>query len=229
MRPVGALPAVAVGLLLLVWASASDRVAVVSPSGRTLTVDRRPVPESSSASPQPDPLEQARGRGQQSGLDLSWIGDLLAWAVVIGAVVLLFLLARRAWQHRWRRPPAPPETDADVLPEVRVSRTLSEDAQAQLAAIADGEVRNAIVACWVRLEETIGAAGLPSRPHETSGEYVVRVLHRLDLDPRAVGRLAALYREARFSEHPLGEDARRDAREALERLHEELRTAGAPR
>ncbi|QNN51765.1 DUF4129 domain-containing protein [Nocardioides mesophilus] len=230
VRPVAALvPAVAVGLLLLVWASVSDRIAVVSPSGRKLSVNRRPVPQSYLPSPQPDPLEQARRRGEQSGLDLSWIGDLLAWAVFLAMLVLLLLLARWVWQHRWRRPPTPSQTDAEVLPEARVSRALSEDAPALLAAIGDGEVRNAIVACWARLEETIAAAGLPRLRHETSAEYVVRVLHRLDLDPRTIGRLAALYREARFSEHPMGEDARAGAREALERLHDELRQSGALR
>ncbi len=60
------------------------------------------------------------------------------------------------------------------------------------------------------------------RPSETSAELTVRVLHHLDVDPRPVARLAALYREARFSEHELGEDARADARTALEQLRRDL-------
>ena len=54
----------------------------------------------------------------------------------------------------------------------------------------------------------------------------MRALHTLDLDPRAIGSLAALYREARFSEHELGEAARDDARSALQRLRDDLRSHG---
>ena len=75
----------------------------------------------------------------------------------------------------------------------------------------------------------MAAAGLPRSRHETSAEFVVRVLHRLDLDPRAIGELAALYREARFSDHQLGEEARERARAALERLHADLPAAGSVR
>jgi hypothetical protein len=48
------------------------------------------------------------------------------------------------------------------------------------------------------------------------------VLHALDLDPHAIGELARLYREARFSEHELGEDVRARAREALRLLERDL-------
>jgi hypothetical protein len=54
------------------------------------------------------------------------------------------------------------------------------------------------------------------------------VLHALDLDPRAIERLARLYREARFSRHPLGEDARAQAAAALEALHADLARVSAP-
>ena len=50
----------------------------------------------------------------------------------------------------------------------------------------------------------------------------------LDLDPAATDRLASLYREARFSTHPLGEEARAAARDALAVLHADL-AAGAGR
>ena len=92
-----------------------------------------------------------------------------------------------------------------------------------------GGPRDGIVACWVRLEEIVAAAGLAPRRSETSAELVTRLLMALDLDPRAIGRLAALYREARFSEHHLGEDRRAEARSALRALHEDLRSRGRSR
>jgi hypothetical protein len=160
-------------------------------------------------------------------MDLSWLGDLLAWAVIIAFLVGLALLARWAWQRRPRRPEAPPQVDVEVLPAAELARSLAEDHEAQLDAIVGGSPRNGIVRCWLRLEESVAAAGLPRARHETAAEFTVRVLHRLDLDPRAIGDLARLYREARFSEHELGEDARTAARSALESLHEDLRRLGA--
>ncbi|MGA9748583.1 MAG: DUF4129 domain-containing protein, partial [Nocardioides sp.] len=85
-----------------------------------------------------------------------------------------------------------------------------------------GSPRNGIVACWARLEDAVADAGVPRNRHETSAEFTVRVLHVLDLDPRAIGDLARLYREARFSEHELAESARDDARDALARLQSDL-------
>ncbi|MGH3445286.1 MAG: DUF4129 domain-containing protein, partial [Nocardioidaceae bacterium] len=53
-------------------------------------------------------------------------------------------------------------------------------------------------------------------------EFTVRVLHSLDLDPAAIGRLAGLYRAARFSEHEPTEQDRTAAREALRSIDAEL-------
>jgi hypothetical protein len=52
-------------------------------------------------------------------------------------------------------------------------------------------------------------------------------LHTLDLDPRAIGELSHLYREARFSEHELDETARTTARSALQQLHSDLQELDA--
>ena len=48
--------------------------------------------------------------------------------------------------------------------------------------------------------------GLPRHPAETSAEYTIRVLHTWDIAPAALGGLAELYREARYSRHPVTED-----------------------
>jgi hypothetical protein len=48
------------------------------------------------------------------------------------------------------------------------------------------------------------------------------VLRTLDVDPRAISTLGRLYREARFSSHELGEDARTTATAALQQLHDDL-------
>jgi hypothetical protein len=57
------------------------------------------------------------------------------------------------------------------------------------------------------------------------------VLARYTVDPEAITELAALYREARFSDHLLDESHRRTALDALDRLHHTLgdSTIGAAR
>ena len=48
------------------------------------------------------------------------------------------------------------------------------------------------------------------------------MLDQQAVDPVAIERLATLYREARFSEHPIGEGHRQAARDALRTVREDL-------
>jgi hypothetical protein len=220
--------AVVLGLVVLAWAAATGPVQLLSPSGRTRSFDPSATP---SASPTSDgsttgTLREVT-RDVQPRFDLAWLGDLFTYTLLIGLGIAAFLAARYLWRNRWRPPEKPAVVEFDVLPDVAVREALREDVDAQLAAIAEGSVRNGIVACWVRLENIVAAAGYPRSRAETSSEYVVRILRGLDLDPRAAAALAALYREARFSEHHLGEDVRTAARQALQVLHDDLRARGA--
>ena len=211
-------------LLVLVWAAVTGPVALLGSSGRRLG-PRSPGPTPSSPTAGPDGPQSAReiigNRPRQ--LDLSWVGDLIAWAIFLGVVGVVAAGTGWLWRNRWHRPERPGRVEFDVLPEIdSVADMLARDARAQLAAVAEGTPRNGIVACWLRLEQVIAEAGLPRHRSETSAEFTVRVLKVLDVDPRAISALARLYREARFSTHELGEDARTTAESALLRLHEDL-------
>ena len=89
-----------------------------------------------------------------------------------------------------------------------------------------GRARNAIVAIWLRLEDLARSAHFAFDPSDTPTEFAGRVCDALRLDEDAMRRLATLYREARFSTHPLTGEQRREARGCLERLHADL-TEGA--
>jgi Domain of unknown function (DUF4129) len=146
-----------------------------------------------------------------------WIGTV---ALVCIAVAMLVLL--------WRSRPTRGEREVDELePGMRfppdVVDVVMDDAEAQLAALREGSPRNAIVACWIRLERSIERAGLAIHPSDTSAELVVRALSQYPLDRPAIDRLAALYREARFSRHDITEPMRVAALDALTRLHQGLR------
>ncbi len=223
--PAALLPTgVVLGLLVLVWAASTGPVAMFHASGRTFTF--RTPRSTAGVDASVGPTLREVTKDVQPQFHLAWVGDLVAWALLFGVCLAAFLGLRRLWLHRWHPPEKPEPVDFEVLPDGLVE-VLGGDAAAQLAAVDRGSPRNGIVACWLRLQEVLTEAGVPPRPSETSAELVVRTLRSLDLDPRPIGSLAGLYREARFSEHELGEDARTAARSALQALHDDLRARGA--
>ncbi|MET0663622.1 MAG: DUF4129 domain-containing protein [Ilumatobacteraceae bacterium] len=140
--------------------------------------------------------------------------------------IVAWLIVRYAWRHRprlrWSRRRRPGPVDFDVLDEVAVA--ITSDADAQQAALRRGTPRNAIVECWLRLETAVVAAGVPRQPADTSTDLMLRVLATRRIEPTAIATLAALYREARFSDHPMTEESRRDAIDALDVVHQGLRS-----
>ncbi len=138
------------------------------------------------------------------------------------AGVLIWLLARlvrrtlRAWRERVRAPERREHLEFDVLEEpVPSPERVERETQAALGLLDDGEPRNAIVAAWERFEVSADELGYGRRSWETSSEFVLRMLAVVSADRGAVMRLEGLYREARYSTHPMGEQARADARTAL--------------
>lgn len=139
---------------------------------------------------------------------------VLALVVVIGWLVVDRRSGAAAERRRKKK-------DNDVLPEV--ADQMARDADAQRAALTGGTPRNAIVACWLQLEDSVSKAGLPRDPAETSAEFTERVLTSYAVDDIAITALASLYREARFSEHTMGEDSRQAAVDWLAQLHLDVR------
>jgi hypothetical protein len=156
---------------------------------------------------------------------LPQVVEVILRVVFYGCVgVVVALVVVYAWRHRprlhWRRGRRPPSVHFEVLDDVVAA--ISSDADAQRAALQHGSPRNAIVECWLRLEAAVVAAGVRRDPADTSAELTQRVLATHHVDPIAIASLAALYREARFSDHSIGEDARRAAIDALDTVHDGL-------
>ena len=224
---VAVLAAAALLLVLVTWAASIGPDRVVSgghverirsdePSFATETLD----PGDSSAD------EQHRQRGEPPGWvrTVAFVLELLTLGVVLFLVGRLLRRLRQLWQARSRRRrPQLEEVEFEVLgPAGRVSEVIEEDAGHQRALLEEGRPRNAIVACWERFEHQASRGGVVRRPWETTGEYVLGVLDLVDADRGAVSRLADLYREARFSDHPMTDDHRRAALEALDGIHRSL-------
>jgi hypothetical protein len=197
-------------------------------------IDPKVAPVSISFSPPPGaPIHPPQGAGlmHTSGLlqAIGWGIKLLLAACVLW---LLYRGARRLWQawtDRERRTARPKRVEFDVLEDPEeLAEEIRDDFDAQLALLLDGHARNAIVACWDRFEEQAERAGVAREEWETSSEFTIRILDLVSADGGAVSRLERLYREARFSEHQIGEDHRRDAVEALEAIHLSLRPKVSP-
>jgi hypothetical protein len=230
--PAAAAVVVAAFLLLVVAASAGP-VTLFHPTAPQVAQVRAPAttaPRHHVPSGSLGPTYAQLTKHQHAVVDLSWLSRLLAWTVLAGLVLALArALLRgvpRAWQRRWRAPPRPETVDFEVLPADALRDALGDDDESRREVVERGEVREAIVACWLRLEEVVARCGVARRPAETSTELVTRVLRALDVDPRAVGALSGLYHEARFSAHALTEDTRSAARAALEALQRDLPDRG---
>lgn len=155
--------------------------------------------------------------------DHSWVAPLarLVLFVVLVAVVLVVAASVRL-DFRRRRISANRRLPREVSDVEDEEPEEPEDLEAvlgeQLTNLDTGTPRNAIVATWVRLEEFAAGHGVPRNPAETPAEFVSRALEAYGGGGVALERLADLYREARFSAHPLGEDQRDEARRCLSEL-----------
>jgi hypothetical protein len=189
-----------------------------SPTGRTL---RHEAPRTADSADRVDEAPMKSDRVNDLG---EWLHELLGFTLLVLGLCLT-AAALRALALRLTRelPEKQLVLDLDPLPDVEAGReALLRDIEKYDAALADSDVRNGIVACWVLLEETASQVGVTRRPAETSTEFVVRFLHTLDVDPRPVAALSSLYQEARFSTHDLPDDARKRAEQALRGIQADL-------
>jgi hypothetical protein len=215
-------------ILLTVAASSGPYGVWVTPSSEVKTVSEG-ADQASAVEPEP-PVSSDQ-------LELpNWLGGALevlgAAVAALGLVMVVAFgvfgrLPLPRWRgSRWRQ--AANVGKLSALPAVD-ERSLAIDVASARAALSAGSPRNAIVACWMQLERDAAAAGLQRLAAETSAEYVERVVASSSVDPAPIGELAALYREARFSVHPLDDDHRDRAASALDRVADELgRAAGVP-
>jgi hypothetical protein len=173
------------------------------------------------------PVPSARGDYHSSPF-LETVAWVIRIAVLVCVLWLAYLAVRQLMRYLAERGPrqrqkSPEYVDFDVLddPELLVEE-LREDVDEQYELLLGGHPRNAIVACWDRFEEQAERVNASRKPWETSSEFTLRLLHAVSADGEAVSRLEALYREARFSEHPIDESHRAAAIEALRAIHASL-------
>lgn len=206
----------ALALLLLLWGASSGEPLLVPPSSDVTpalpTAEAPVVTEEAPLEPLPT---EADGDPEPVQIDVDWL-------VVVGLALVMLMLGLIVRSLLRRRDddvePVVVEDELDTLVDATAER-------ARAAALAEGDPRNAVVACWVALEDGVTRAGLERSPAETSVDLARRVLGTWQVDPAAVTELADLYREARFSRHPVTEHQRTRALASLERINADLRAA----
>lgn len=183
------------------------------PAGSNILPSFDPPPEA------PEPAESQPGAES----DFSALPVLLVLVALATAAYLLirYLLShRRQGQERNdRRAYSRNEWDHPEVVRENLVRRLRA-AAAELDGPMDSA--DAILKCWLELEDATRSAGVPRLSHQTTSEYTTHVLAAFDAPSADVSSLQTLYQRVRFGAHdgPVtvsdGEVAR--AREALESI-----------
>lgn len=201
-----------VGSAVLLWGSTSGDSVVSAP---TATFDT-PTPTRDTSSQTAPVQDLDLGSRPADSEGASFINGWLLLQIVIAALIAWWAL--RFFRERELAEPVDPVDAPDELAEL-VDATSPEDPGGRRFG---GEPRNAVVACWVALEDGLESAGLTPAPSETSLDLTVRVLDRWQVPAEALHTLATLYREARFSRHAITVRDRDEAVAALGTLHSSL-------
>jgi hypothetical protein len=214
-------------LMLALLVSGADQVWFMNDSNQSDTNE----PDASDPNNEQDRPNPNRSADVESDEEIGVWFDIIA-SVLLGALALALgaMLVRRTRARRRRRKPARDRGDVVRAPEsalaesVEVPSALVDATDDLQVLLQQGTPRNAIVSCWVALEDACSRAGLARHPAETSVEFTSRVLSTFVLTETAIDDLAALYREARFSAHVLTEQDREAAVQALHEVQAQLRT-----
>ncbi|MFY9915781.1 MAG: hypothetical protein WAK18_14015, partial [Nocardioidaceae bacterium] len=115
------------------------------------------------------------------------------------ALALLAIIWRQGQSRRRRRAAAHVVTQLaaeDTFDDIGagLAGDLSRSAERGLAALDHGNPSDAIIRCWMMLEEAVIRAGLGRNPALTSEEFTVAVLSRYQVRAAAIAELAGLYR-----------------------------------
>jgi len=145
---------------------------------------------------------------------------LLVAAGVAALLLLALVVARAARASREHRVESEERLDG-------LRRELTAALRVSLEAIfAEEDCRQAVIACYLRMEQGFGAAGLPRAPAETPFEFLERVAREAGVAGPGLGPalavLTRLYELARFSQHLVRHADRSAAVRSLRELEEVL-------
>ncbi|WP_399891232.1 DUF4129 domain-containing protein [Streptomyces sp. BBFR51] len=162
----------------------------------------------------PPPRKNAHGPTDGSSLPLYLVLALLAAVVVVLVVVAV---VRRLRRFGLRVP---------QLPGPAGTATEDDDARLLLSAVhsgrralaGTGDARAAVIACYAAMEDALVASGVPRHASDSPTDLLTRAVGAGLAPGPAAPRLTALFREARYSSHPMDGSHRQAAAGALEEI-----------
>lgn len=141
--------------------------------------------------------------------------------IVVVAVVLAILWSIGRIFGWWHRDAVlAPGTPLDAEDDDALSEAV-EAASGELRRLTD--VRAAIIGCYAVMEATLRGAGVPRLAADSPEELLARAAAAGAIDTPAAAELTQLFREARYSTHPLTEHHRDAAAAALGTIRANLR------
>lgn len=149
-------------------------------------------------------------------------GSGISPEMIIAGVLIVVVLAGLGYAvYRGTRPVEP--IDASEREQVRTrARLVAAVDDADRALAAETEPRAAIIACYRAMESSLGTAGVEHRVTDAPEDFLSRAAGSGIALPDAAWQLTELFREARYSTHPMTADQRERAAGALARLRAEL-------
>ncbi len=145
------------------------------------------------------------------------LGYVVVGGLALLVAVSLWFAVRQLVQRSTRQRVASADAAVDVDLE-ELARSVTAGEGERLVALSAGTPAEGVVAAWLLLEASLHAAGVPLATSRTSSEVALEVLRRFPVDDAGLRALAELYREARWSRHPLTEEDRSRAAEAYRAL-----------
>jgi hypothetical protein len=103
----------------------------------------------------------------------------------------------------------------------------SEDALAEAVdsgrvALHGTDARAAVIACYSAMESSLAESGVDRLPSDSPSDLLERAAARGIVHGGAAGTLTALFREARYSSHPMDDSHLHQAAEALDAIAAQL-------
>ncbi|MFH8439982.1 DUF4129 domain-containing protein [Streptomyces sp. NPDC018026] len=181
----------------------------------------QPAPSPTLVTPPP---RQRHGSTDHSSLPLYLVLALLAAVAVVLVVVAVVRRLRRFGLRVPQRPGVPaaatPDDDARLL-------LSAVDSGRRALAGPDDDARAAVIACYAAMEDALAASGVPRHASDSPADLLTRAAGTGFAPGPAAPRLTALFREARYSSHPMHGSHREAAADALEEIASLLRDRAA--
>ncbi|WP_333754011.1 DUF4129 domain-containing protein, partial [Streptomyces sp. IBSBF 2394] len=161
------------------------------------------------------PPEQRHGSTDHSSLPLYLVLALLAAVAVVLVVVAVVRRLRRFGLRVPQRPGLAGTAAQDD--DARLLLSAVHSGRRALAGTGD-DARAAVIACYAAMEDALAASGVPRHASDSPADLLSRAVDAGFAPGSAAPRLTALFREARYSSHPMDASHRAAAADALEEI-----------